>query len=181
MFFFPNKPIEIFNIEKLIPELGDLKNWVLQPKWNGKRIEIDCNGKVRLFSREKREWFLPEWDWLSELPLAHPWFGDGELLRDGRIFVWDYALLAGERVFKTHYGPRLHHLEGSLSEPVCRLGYTVSCVESFPATDYKRFLEQADDPMLEGIVWKNLQATNFWGPRSTTKVSSQFKYRFPEG
>jgi len=184
MFFYPNKPIEIFDIPRLLESLSDLSHWVVQPKWNGKRIEIDCNGKIRLFSREGREWFLPEWDWLSDLPLKAPWFVDGELLRDKRIYVWDYALLDDKRAYKTRYGSRLDYLHDTINGmgnvPWSRDGYTLRCVDSLPATEYQTYMEQSDDPMLEGIVWKNLKATNMWGPHKTGKVSSQFKYLFPK-
>jgi len=175
VFFYPNKPIEIFDPEGLLKKLGNLTHWRLQPKWNGKRIEIHCNGEVRTYSREKREWYLDEWKWLSELPLPKPWFLDGELLRDGRIYVWDYALIGGEMVFKTEYGPRIQQLKGlSLSKN----GLVIECVKSLPATEYEVIMSQKDDEFLEGMVWKNLKATNMWGPHRTNKVSSQFKYRF---
>lgn len=180
MFFYPNKPIQIYDIEKLIPELGDLVWWGLQPKWNGKRIEIHHDGKaLRLFSREGREWFLPEWEWLKDIPLPQPWWLDGEVLRDGRIYVWDYALLSGERVYKTQYAPRLAHLCGTLgTEPIIHGDTSLSVIQTTDAMEYPLLLGQQDDPMLEGMVWKNLKATNLWGPHSTTKVSSMFKYRF---
>jgi ATP-dependent DNA ligase len=178
MFFFPNKPIQIYSIEKLIPMLGDF--WVTQPKWNGKRIEISCDEKLTLFSRERRQWFLKEWDWLSELPLPKPWFIDGELLRDGRIYVWDYALIDGTQMFRSPYGPRLEQLQKALPQPLTHNGTTLECIESMPVTSYKEFLARQKDPMLEGIVWKNLKATDSWGPYSTTKVSSQFKFRFAD-
>lgn len=186
-FFFPNKPIQIYNPERLIPSLGDLSKWVVQPKWNGKRVEICCsNRRINLYSREGRQWHLPEWDWLKELPLPEPWFLDGELLRDNRIYVWDYAVMAGKQVFQTPYRPRLEFLTDELtgfsdagrSCAWSRGKYSLACIESCPVKAYDNLMARKGDPFLEGIVWKNLEATNSWGPRSTSKVSTQFKFRF---
>lgn len=81
MFYYPNKPVRIYNPDKILDILGHPDNWICQPKWNGKRVEIENTGKeVKLFSREGRYWEKEPWPWLAALPLEPPWFLDGELL-----------------------------------------------------------------------------------------------------
>jgi len=178
-FYFPNKPIRVYDPTKILGLLNPVESWVAQPKWNGKRVEISCDadGKITLFGRLGQR-FPERWPWLSDLPLARPWFVDGELLRDNRIYVWDFAVLGGEPVFRDTYEPRLRHLEKCLPNPLTVNGQTVACVEVIPAQGYKSLLLRRGDKMLEGIVWKSLRAKNLWGPHATTEVNSQFKYRF---
>ena len=180
-FIWPNKPIHIYNPWKLMGVLKPLSAWVVQPKWNGKRVEIACDekGNITLYGRQGQK-FPERWPWLSDIPLERPWFVDGELLRDKRIFVWDFALLGGKSVFKEPYESRLAHLVEKLPKALTQDGQTVQCVETLPATSYEALLGREGDPFLEGIVWKNRAATDLWGVHSTSQVSSCFKFRFAE-
>ncbi|HVI40633.1 MAG TPA: hypothetical protein VM577_08235 [Anaerovoracaceae bacterium] len=170
MFIFPNKPIRIYDIPKLVATLPEDK-WLVQPKWDGKRVHPFCDetGKVILFGRQGQTFkeVKPE---LAKMDLPRPWFGDGELLRDGRIFLWDYAVLGGKEVFKTPYQERLTRLQ-SIVMVGCQL------VETLPTNQYQTILSRGKNNGLEGVVFKNKTATNLWGPFSTSEVSSQFKYR----
>lgn len=200
-FYFPNKPLHIYDPQKLMETLAPTQeHWIVQPKWNGKRVEIDCTkeGLVTLYGRQGQR-FPERWPWLNALPLPRPWFLDGELLRDGRIYVWDVAVLGGKllavgparrrsqaplrSLIKRPYQERLNRLYRALGPtPFNDSNSTqrLQLIETLPATAYKALLSREGDPMLEGIVWKNLQATNLWGPTSTSQVSSMFKLRFAE-
>jgi ATP-dependent DNA ligase len=179
MFVYPNKPIRTYNPVGLLPALGDLSNWVVQPKWDGKRVEIECTetGTVTLYGREGQR-FKERWPWLSDLPLPKPWFLDGELLRDGRIFIWDAAILDGEKAYREAYGPRLELLQRAVPEPLTQQGQTIACIETLPAESYQQLLAREGEKGLEGIVWKSTKATNMWGVTSTTEVNTCFKFRF---
>jgi len=181
-FYFPNKPIHVYDPVKLMTTMGPVQeDWIVQPKWNGKRVEIACNaeGQITLFGRQG-QFFKDRWPWLGELPLPRPWFLDGELLRDNRIFVWDAAVLDGKPVYKSAYAPRLDLLQEKIPKPLTNGSQTLECIQTMPARFYGALLRREGDPLLEGIVWKNLNATNLWGPYSTNQVSSMFKFRFAE-
>ena len=186
-FYFPNKPIMVYNPAKIVATLqAGTGDWIVQPKWNGKRVAIEClptKGKgceVKLYSREGSEWYAETtaWQWLKTLPIPRPWYLDGELLRDGRIYVWDFAVLKGQPVYNTAYGPRLKCLQGMLPSPVVVEGKRIEVVETLPAASYEALLARKGSDLLEGLVWKELGAKNLWGPKATTNVASQFKYRF---
>ena len=180
MFYWPNKPIRIYDNEKLVNTLP-LENWIVQPKWDGKRLEISCDaeGRLMFFGRQGQRWasVAEEWGFLVDLHVPKPWFLDGELLRDGRIFVWDYAQMAGVAEFRKPYWPRLQFLQENVL-PMVVNGHSFSVAETLQASEYKKLLLREGDPMLEGIVFKSRNATNLWGPHNTTQVNSQFKYRF---
>lgn len=181
IFYYPNKPIQVYDPDKILSHFEDVSQWVSQPKLNGKRVEIYCKqNKVTLFSRENRYWPVDSlnWAWLRDVPLSQPWFLDGELLRDDRIVIWDFAVLAGQEVYKRPYNERLEALQIVLRRPLSRGRQTLALVETKPATAYREFLKLSSDPYMEGIVWKQLHATNFWGPNKTSKVATQFKYRY---
>jgi ATP-dependent DNA ligase len=179
MFIFPNKPIRTYNPASLVSALGDVGRWVVQPKWDGKRVEIECSadGRVTLYGRQG-QLFKERWPWLGALALPRPWFLDGELLRDGRIFIWDAAILGGNAVHRDPYGPRLALLQEALPAPVTQQGQTIACAETLPATAYQQLLSREGAPGLEGVVWKSLDAKNLWGVTSTSEVNTCYKYRF---
>lgn len=180
MFYYPNKPVRIYTPDKILGIIErSVPDWICQPKWNGKRVEIDYTGKVKLFSREGRYWEKEQWPWLTELPLDAPWFLDGELLPGKKIYIWDYAVMNGIPQYKEPYKIRLDYLTSRLT-PITFInnGQTLSLVQTLPATAYEAFLGRKGDALLEGIVWKKLTATNLWGPYSTSELPSQIKYRF---
>lgn len=180
-FFYPNKPIRIYDPGRIIKVMGDkASEWIVQPKWDGKRCEITCDekGEIQLYSREASRWPSHEWQWLSELRLPRPWFVDGELLRDGRMFVWDLAMVKGTPVFQSEYRPRLKCIQETVPQPITRDGKTLACIETLPAADYEQLLKREGSDLLEGLVWKLPSAKNFWGPNATSEVNTQFKYRF---
>lgn len=129
-------------------------------------------------SREGRPWGSKEWAWLAGLPLPQPWFLDSELLRDGRLFVWDFAVLAGVSRYRLPYHTRLNTLKEALTSPIENQGLVVSLIETMPAVQYQEILSREGSAHLEGFVWKDLNATDLWGPNSTSEVSSQLKFRF---
>lgn len=178
-FIYPNKPTRIYTPGKLLTALHKPENWIVQCKWDGKRVMIDCTalGAVTFWGREQQAWG-PGWGWLKDLPLERPWFLDGELLRDGRIIVWDFAIVGGQRCYKQPYGSRLAALRGILPSPITQDGKQFSLAETLPATEYQQLLDRKGEPGLEGVVWKSLTATDLWGVTSTSTVGSCFKYRF---
>jgi ATP-dependent DNA ligase len=179
MFYFPNKPIRVYDPARLLTVMPAAE-WIAQPKWDGKRVEIECSdkGKVQLYSREGNTWGSDDWQWLVDIRLPRPWFLDGELLRDGRIYVWDLAVAKGIPVFHREYAPRLKCLQETLPAPIVRGETTLACIETVRASDYSTFMVREGSDHLEGVVFKKLNATNFWGPKATTEISTQFKYRF---
>lgn len=180
MFLFPNKPTRHYNPKSLVPLLEPAQDWVVQPKWDGKRVLIECDalGVVRFYGRLGQN-FAGAWGWLRDLPLPKPWFLDGEWLRDGRIILWDIGILDGIKVCKDPYGGRLEVLQKAIPESLTLFGQTLQCVETYPADQYQEhILDRKGVTGLEGCVWKNLKATNLWGIVSTSEVNSCFKYRF---
>lgn len=178
-FFYPNKPIRIYDPGRILKVMA-ADDWIVQPKWDGKRVEIACSdkGEIQLYSREASEWDSEDWQWLAELNLPRPWFLDGELLRDGRIFVWDIAMVRGTPVFHSEYRPRLKCLQETIPQPITRDGNSIACIETLRASDYEQLLHREGSDLLEGLVWKLLTAKNFWGPNATSEVNTQFKFRF---
>lgn len=177
MFVWPNKPIRIYNIDKLLATLP-LENWICQPKWDGKRVEPWCDedGKIVLYGRQGQV-FPEKWAWLESLPLERPWLLDGELLRDGRMIVWDYAIMGGSNEYRLPYSERLNLLKCRL-QPKSIGNQSFSLIETYPAAEYERILNRVKGNQLEGIVFKSLGSTNLWGVHSTSEVGTQFKYRF---
>lgn len=173
MFFFPNKPIRIYDISKFLSNL-DCSKWICQPKIDGKRllISVSAEDKVSFFGRQGQAW-TGEWNSLAKLPLPKPFFLDGELTRSGDISVWDAAVLGGKEVYKLPYRERWEIIRNlPIVSDNCRI---FRPVQSVPCKDFKQ-IETV--PNLEGYVFKNLDGTSFWGPYSTTTVSCQFKFRF---
>lgn len=177
-FCYPNKPIRIYQIDKLLTTLP-IDKWIVQSKVDGKRVLPYCDndGNITLYGRlnQKFKETRPE---LAKLDLPRPWLADGELLRDGRIFLWDYAVVGGAEVFKLPYQERLTRLQSvfSLDADVDRVGCEL--IDTFPANQYQTILSRGKDDGLEGIVFKNKLATNMFGVTSTNEVPSMFKYRF---
>lgn len=171
-FCYPNKPIRIYQIVKLLTTLP-LDRWVVQPKMDGRRVlpYCDIDGNITLYGRlnQKFKETRPE---LSKLDLPRPFLLDGELLRDGRIFLWDYALLGGQEVFTLPYQERLTRLQN-----VVISGIGAELIETLPADQYQTILARGKKNGLEGCVWKNKLATDLWGVFSTSENSSQFKFR----
>lgn len=178
MFIFPNKPIRIYDIPRLLATLP-AERWLVQPKWDGKRVHpyCDAEGNITLFGRQGQT-FKEQWPWLSELPFPRPWFLDGELLRDNRMFIWDFAVWNGEQKFKTPYQERLEVLQSLIPTMMFQFGQQgLSLVDTFQIADYAALLKPGKVNGLEGVVFKDRMATNLWGPFSTSENSSQFKFR----
>lgn len=154
--------------------------WVVQPKWDGKRVMVECSevGKIRLYGRQNQEWKLGPWGFLNMLPLERPWFADGELLRSGKIILWDFAVLGGTHVYKDPYEGRLRLLQSKIPNPLRHGTEEVSVAETHPGTDYQTILSRKGQEHLEGCVWKRVSATNLWGVTSTSEVPTCFKFRF---
>jgi ATP-dependent DNA ligase len=168
MFYYPNKPIRTYSIENVLPIV---ETWFCQAKMNGKRVLPFFDGRtLTLFGRQGQKFkeYFPE---LKALQLPTPWLLDGELLRSGRIFLWDYAVLDGKLVSQTPYHERWKNLNDNW-----RPMDTCALVPTVLSKDYKNLLS-LDDPELEGLVWKDPKATNLWGLHSTSEVSSQVKWR----
>lgn len=186
-FVFPNKPLRIYNVTRIL-NIVESDNWIVQPKWDGHRALPHCdeNGKITVFSRQGTPLTLAKKDftWLSLLPIPRPWLLDGELLRDGRMIIWDYAFMGISEsgipnyVCKTLYLERLLRLCHIFKEPFKKNGFSIELVESIPAKHYKRIMLKAGDQSLEGFVLKNRAAIDLWGISSTREVSSQLKFRF---
>lgn len=181
-FIYPNKPIRIYSPANLLVTLHSVTHsdgatvsnqWIVQPKMDGRRVlpYCDADGQVTLYGRlgQKFKELRPE---LANLNLPKPFLLDGEILRDGRIFLWDYALVDGEAAFHLPYQVRLTRLQDMVMS-----GVGAELVETLPATEYQSILARGKSESLEGIVFKYKLATNLFGPYQTTEVASQFKYR----
>ncbi len=179
-FFFPNKPRRIFSVEPLQSTI-DFEQWLVQPKWNGHRALPHCDpkGRITVYSRYGQPLKLAasNWNWLAMLDLPRPWLLDAELMRDGRMIAWDFAVLGGNVRFKESYQTRLTELQSMLKK-VSKDKYSVECIETLPARKYRNFMLRAGEPELEGFVFKLQEAVDMWGPFSTSETASQFKYRF---
>lgn len=182
MFYYPNKPIRIYDPAGVFASLS-ASDWIVQPKWNGKRIQPFCdkNGKLTLynrhgtiFNREDKK-LHPIWDHLNSLPLPKPWFLDGELIGLNRIVVWDYALIGGVEEFRLPYQLRLEKLQELLINSIC-----LELIETLPGKNFREIMLRGKNPesKLEGFVLKRLDAANLWGPNSTSENGNQLKFRF---
>lgn len=166
MFIYPNKPKRIYDVDTFVKTLGT--NWVVQSKWDGKRCHpfCDAQGNITMYSRHKTI-FKGNWKYLSSVPFKKPWYLDGELLSDNRIVIWDIATIGGKNIYSRPYRERLALFDFDTD------AFKIS--DTLPASEYKKLLY--GDSKIEGVVFKNLDATNFWGVFSTNEVYSQFKYR----
>lgn len=174
MFLFPNKPIRIYNVPQFLQNIN-LDDWIVQSKWDGKRVLPSCDerGRITLHGRQGQVFKDAGWSWLDQLPLPKPWLLDGELLRDGRMFVWDYAIFGGKKSYREPYFGRLKLLQ---TLP-CGLG-KFQIIETKSAVEYKSILAPGKANGLEGCVFKLKRATDLFGVTSTKETPSQYKYRF---
>jgi len=187
MYVFPNKPLRIYNVSRIL-NIVESDNWIVQPKWDGHRALPHCdeNGKVTVFSRQGTPLTLAKKDftWLSLLPIPRPWLLDGELLRDGRMIIWDYAFMGISEsgipnyVCKKEYGSRLSELQKIFDQKFTKNKFSIELIDTYPAKVYNRIMLKAGDKNLEGFVLKNKAAIDLWGISSTREVSSQLKFRF---
>ena len=172
MFIYPNKPTRIYDVDSFASKLNN--DWIVQNKWNGKRCVpfCDLSNKVMLYSRHNTI-LRDSSAWLSELPISKPWILDGEILHDGKVIVWDCAMIGGNHLYNTtNYITRLEKLYSLIGRGFNNL----SVIETVPAHMYKSLLLNKD-PKMEGLVFKNKFAEDFWGVYSTKEVYTQFKYR----
>lgn len=172
MFYYPNKPVRIYDVDKFVETLDD--NWIAQPKLNGKRV-LPCfdQEKFSLFNRHGaacKE--TNHFSFLKKL-IPGPFLLDGEYLRNGNIVIWDYAVLNGDEEYTTEYSYRLSKLS-NLMKDIHHPKF--SMVNTMPAKFYPKILSEKSE-FLEGIVFKNLRAKNLWGIYSTNDVGSQVKFR----
>lgn len=181
MFIYPNKPVRFYDLKRMIAA-GNDEEWVLQPKWDGHRAIIDCSldGGIIVNSRHGTPLTLAKnnWQWLSILEIPRPWTLDGELTRDGRLIVWDFAVLGGVIYFPAPYRERLKFLKSAKSLNMKKGSQSVSVIEMVKPSEYKKFLLQRSDTALEGLVMKRLDARDFWSINATIDVGSQLKFRF---
>lgn len=170
----PNKPIRVYNPNII---LSTIFNWIAQNKYDGKRTIIACeNDQVILYGRLGQK-FKEKRPWLAGLSLPQPWLIDGELLRNGNIYAWDYAILAGRPQYHLPYLERWNLLKDLT--PLEESGKRFAIVESRKADAYLELLEPGvpDHSLVEGVVWKSPSATNLWGLSSTSEIGTQIKWR----
>lgn len=177
MFYFPNKPVRIYDVEKFASSLDD--NWIVQQKWDGKRILPSFDGRFCLFNRHgevTKE--TSKFSFIRNLFNGN-FLLDGEYLRDNRIIIWDYAILNSIEEYNLPYSHRLTKLQNLFSfldKSLLVRDCNISLIETLPASRYKTLLSNPSR-FLEGLVFKNLNATNLWGVSSTKDVGSQVKFR----
>lgn len=181
MFVIPNKPLRIYDPASLSRTI-ELEKWWVQPKWNGHRALPFCDAKggVIVYSRHGTPLTRAKTDfkWLSVLGIPRPWELDGELLIDGRMIVWDIAVIGGEYVFKKPYAERFALLKRYFPKRFKKEAFSIEIIESLRGPEYKKFMLMQGDTHLEGFVFKNPEGTDHWGPYKTIDVPSQLKYRF---
>lgn len=182
MYLYPNKPIRFYDLKILITSIQefDPDQWVVQPKWDGHRALIFCDemGKITVYSRHKTPLTLAKnnWNWLSVLPLKRPWLLDGELTRDQRMRVWDYAYQGKSYDWNLPYGTRIEKLSRQLKKQYKKGDFTFELIQTQPFLKYRELLN-LNDTYLEGLVFKNLQAIDLWGLHQTHEKASQIKFR----
>lgn len=173
-YIWVNKPLRVYNPLGILPKIS---GWTAQPKYDGKRVLIACeNNKVTLFGRQNQK-FKEERPWLAELPFVQPFLLDGELLRNGNIYFWDYAIMGGEAHYRKRYRERWKQIK-DLQSVECG-GHRFALVDVVVAKDYQKLMEpsMSDFEAIEGCVFKNPDATDMFGIYSTSEVSSMIKYR----
>jgi hypothetical protein len=134
-------------------------------------MDVDTAGTVKLYGRlgQRFKETMPQ---LANLPYPKPFFLDGELMRNGNIACWDAAVWGGEEVWHCEYIDRYSKLRSHLNASVNIEGFIT--VPSNAPEHYRSFVGSD----VEGYVFKNLRATNLWGPTSTSEVNGCFKFRF---
>lgn len=171
--------MRIHDIERFLAGV-DPHKWVVQPKYNGHRALPTCDkdGRVRVLSRHLTPLTLAkdQWEWLAALPLPRPWQLDGELTPSGQMVVWDYSIMEGISGLTLRYCERLEILRDALHDEYIREGQSFSVVSFLPALKYQQILS-LPDPAIEGLVFKNLDATDFWSITATREVPGMVKFR----
>jgi hypothetical protein len=179
-FIFPNKPVLIYSLDNVF-KIADKENWVVQPKWNGCRALPYCSehGEIIIFSRYGTPLTKTkhDWTWLSTLEFKRPWLLDGEFLSEGQIILWDVGIEDGKKLNQP-YEKTLERLMDQLPKLRKKGDLSISSIKTLPIKKYKEILLTRSDPRLEGLVFKDLRAKNFWGGQKTFNVSTQIKYRF---
>jgi len=173
-FVYPNKPVRVYDVPSIISKLS---GWIVQPKYDGRRVLIACeNNQITLYGRLYQK-FKELRPWLSNLPLPQPFLIDGELLRNGNIYIWDYAILGGEHEYRKPYIERWNKIKDL--KPMEVNGNKFAVVDSLPAERYAELLDgsKPDHLAIEGCVLKSPAATDLWGIYSTAEVASMVKYR----
>lgn len=170
---WPNKPTRFYDLTAMLPKI---KHWVVQNKYDGKRCLIQkLDQKITLFGRQYQKFSEQRPDLVS-LPLPGNWLLDGELLRNGQLYVWDAAVLNSELVFHQPYQERLGRLQSALQSAASHSAFQL--VETRPITAYQHQVGAPHAEAIEGYVFKDPEARDLWGPHSTREVSSQLKYKF---
>lgn len=179
-FIFPNKPIQIHNPETVFQSI-DRERWLAQPKWAGHRALPQCNrsGEITVYSRHGKPLTLAakdNWQWLAMLiRLPRPWLLDGELCRDGNLVIWDIGIMGNRIMQQEPYEKRIHALRDALPNPKTKGHQKIEVIETFDAENWPHIFKSEK---IEGVVFKNKQASDFWGIHSTKNVGTQIKYLF---
>jgi hypothetical protein len=181
-FIYPNKPVRFYDLKRFAATITP-EEWVVQPKYDGHRAHPYCDeaGDVTVYGRNGKPLNLAkgDWKWLSLLEIPRPYLLDGELTRDGRLLLWDYAILGGASEFREAYENRLKKLLGLVPKPLSKGRYTVGLVETAEARKWAEvLLKHRGDPTVEGLVFKKRSARDLWGQFSTAEVPSQMKFKF---
>lgn len=174
-FLFPNKPIRTYSPKEWLKSIKS-NDWLVQPKLDGKRalVSLGQDNKLIVYNRygqpcqENRKF-----QFLKSLNLPKPFLLDGELLRNNKIVIWDYAILNGKSEYNLPYLERFNKLQSLfLKNKISE----IEIIASLDSIDYLKILAKTSS-FLEGVVFKMKQATNLWGLYSTSEVGSQIKYR----
>jgi ATP-dependent DNA ligase len=172
-FVFPNKPIKIHTSNLRSISFGD---WIVQPKFDGHRALPACDesGNITIFSRHGRPLSRAKGRKdIGKIDWPTPWLLDGEMTVDGRLIIWDLAVLGGVDFTRHPYLNRLKFLE-SLKD----LSPGITIIKTLPASEYEKLFLDRSDSAVEGVVFKKKLATDLWGGTSTKEVASQLKLKF---
>ena len=199
MFWFPEKPLRIYSVDK-VP-----KDYVMQVKKDGWRIETtNINGKLELFNRYGDIItcaYESDWKWIEEI-FGKGFYLDGEVIGQRQagiltdtIVVWDllyydligmHKLSYSDRYNKLHTfssGKTVVHPKAFGTELIDKHnGFNLLLTKTYSFNEFPEVWKrlEIDSKYDEGVVFKNGKAPLKWSLSGTVKTANQLKLKIRE-
>jgi ATP-dependent DNA ligase len=192
-FFYPERPRLLHKDQDLFRALSDDRDWVAEPKWNGKHLVLHRlpSGEFQFWNRHgERMSYAPSAELLADLAglnLKGHWQFDGEL-RDGKVkgvrhkvVLWDVFVADGVILTGVPFCDRRGILETLWHYCGPDTGERLDLAPQFDGDFPGRFESYRDDDEIEGLVLKNKRGQLSLGRTGPQKSAWMWKVRKPSG